>query len=86
MTCISYFYGIRIYLYPNDHYPAHFHVKYADFQAKIDIATGAITKGSLPPKARVLTEEWRLINQNSLIESFELMVKCHQVKKIEGLK
>lgn len=86
MPCISSFYGIKIYLYPNDHYPAHFHVSYSGFKAKIDIQTGAITNGSLPPKARVLTEEWRLINQNSLIESFELMVKYHQVKKIEGLR
>jgi hypothetical protein len=33
-----------------------------------------------------LTEEWRIINQKELLESFELMVKYHQVKKIEGLK
>ncbi|NOT77537.1 MAG: DUF4160 domain-containing protein [Bacteriovoracaceae bacterium] len=34
MPCISSFYGIRIYLYPNDHNPPHFHIKYYEFNAK----------------------------------------------------
>lgn len=85
MPTISSFYGIKIYLYPNDHYPPHFHVKYAEFSAQIDINTGAINKGQLPPKARTLTEEWRLLHQKELLESFEFMIKYHQVKKIEGL-
>lgn len=86
MPCISSFYGIKIYLYPNDHNPPHFHIKYGEFKAKIDINNGAITRGKLPPKARLLTEEWRLIHKKELLESFELMVKYHQVKKIEGLE
>lgn len=86
MPVISSFYGIKIYLYPNDHFPAHFHVKYAEYSAKINIETGAITQGQLPPKARSLTEEWRIIHQKELFQSFELMVKCHEIKKIEGLK
>jgi len=86
MPTISTFYGIRIYLYPNDHYPSHFHVKYGEFSAKIDILPGAIPQGKPPPDARTLPEEWRIIHQKELLESFELMVKYHQVKKIEGLE
>jgi hypothetical protein len=86
MPTISSFYGIRIYLYPNDHNPPHFHVKYAEFEAKVDIETGGVFKGKLPLKARILTEEWRLLHQKELFESFELMIKYHQVKKIAGLE
>jgi hypothetical protein len=45
-----------------------------------------MTHGKLPPKARSLTEEWRIIHQKELLKSFELMVKYHEIKKIEGLK
>jgi hypothetical protein len=63
MPTISQFYGIKILIYPNDHYPPHFHVIYAEFNAKINIETGAIMEGHLPPKARTLTEEWRILNK-----------------------
>lgn len=86
MPQISSFYGISIYLYPFDHNPPHFHAIYAEFEAQINIETGAIMAGSLPPKARALTEEWRLIHKKELLEGFDLMVKYQQVKKIKGLE
>lgn len=86
MPTISQFYGIKILLWPNDHYPEHFHVRYGEFNAKIDIKTGALLSGNLPPKARALTEEWRLLHLDELLISFELMVKYHKIQKIDGLK
>lgn len=86
MATISFFYGIKILLWPNDHYPAHFHVRYGEFNAKIDIKTGALLTGSLPPKARALTEEWRILHMDELLNSFELMVKHHKIQKINGLE
>lgn len=86
MPTISYFYGIYIRLYPNEHNPPHFHVKYNEFEASIDIKTGEIKDGKIPPKARALTEEWRLIHKKELIEAWDLMLKYEKVKKIPGLK
>lgn len=71
MPTISQFYGINIYIYPKDHNPPHFHVKYAEYNAIININTGALMAGELPPKARALTEEWRIIHQKELNEAFE---------------
>ena len=86
MPTISYFYGIYIRIYADEHNPPHFHVKYNEFEASVEIKTGTITDGKLPPKARALTEEWRLIHQKELLIAWELMVKYHRVKKIPGLK
>ena len=86
MPTISQFYGIKILLWPNDHYPPHFHVRYAEFKAKIGIISVALLDGNLPPKARALTEEWRMLHKKELLESFELMIKFHKVQKINGLK
>ena len=54
MPTISYFYGIYIRLYANEHNPPHFHVKYNEYAASIDIKTGEIKDGKLPLKARAL--------------------------------
>lgn len=86
MPAISYFYGIYILMYPNEHNPPHFHVRYNDFQAAINIKSGEIIAGKLPPKARSLTEEWRVIHKKKLLAAWNLMLKYERVKKIPGLK
>jgi hypothetical protein len=52
MPTISFFYGITIRMYLNEHPPAHFHAEYGDDEACISIATGEITEadcgGTLP--------------------------------------
>jgi hypothetical protein len=50
---ISAFYGIVVAMYFADHPPPHFHVRYGEFQAQIEIASGAVISGTLP--ARVTT-------------------------------
>jgi uncharacterized protein DUF4160 len=40
--------GIRIEFYFDEHPPPHFHARYAEFIAQIDLATLEIIKGSLP--------------------------------------
>ncbi len=39
----SMFYGILIRMFFNDHPPPHFHARYGEFEATIDIGTMAIT-------------------------------------------
>ena len=86
MPTISYFYGIKIFINPHDHNPPHFHVNYVEFNAQICIRDGQILAGSLPPKARALTEEWRLLNTEALLENWQLMIDFKQLKPIKGLK
>jgi len=50
MPKISFFYGIVIYMYFNDHYPAHFHAQYGEFSAKITIENIGLPDGYLPLK------------------------------------
>ena len=47
MPEISRFYGIIIGMYNADHNPPHFHVRYNDYRATIDIQTGEV-EGRLP--------------------------------------
>lgn len=52
---------------------------------QVEIKTGSILGGKLPPKARALTEEWRLLNLESLLENWQLMVDSKKLKPIAGL-
>lgn len=55
---LCYFYGIHIYVYYSDHLPPHIHAIYAEHEAQVRIADGAVLKGSLPRRANKLIGEW----------------------------
>ena len=58
MPTISRFYGIEIVMFFRDHAPPHFHARYGGDEAKVRIADGEMTAGSLPPRARRLVRHW----------------------------
>ncbi len=45
---ISTFYGILIRMFFNDHPPPHFHARYGEFEATVEISTLEILEGELP--------------------------------------
>lgn len=57
MPEISRFYGIVITMYNSEHNPPHFHIRYNDFHATMDINTGEIN-GNLPRRVLNLVYEW----------------------------
>jgi hypothetical protein len=85
MPVISTFYGILIYMYWNDHAPPHFHAKYGEFQALINIKDFSVIEGKLPPKALGLVVEWASIHREELLENWELGIEGKTFKKIEPL-
>jgi len=58
MPRISEFYGIRIYMYYNDHAPPHFHAGYAEDEAVFTIDTLQVLYGWVPRRVRALVVEW----------------------------
>ncbi|WP_375327006.1 DUF4160 domain-containing protein [Candidatus Tisiphia endosymbiont of Nemotelus uliginosus] len=57
MPRICEFFGILIYMYYEDHFSAHFHAIYGEYEALIEIKTCCIIKGCLPPRAYGLVVE-----------------------------
>lgn len=58
MPRLTYFYGISIYLYYEDHPPPHVHARYSGHEARIAIRDGDIIEGFLPNRAQHLVAEW----------------------------
>ena len=86
MPEVSRFYGIIIALYYNEHNPPHFHAKYAEFKAEIDIKTLQILKGELPKRAKAMILEWADDHREELMQDWELARQKHELKEIEPLK
>ena len=58
MPTISVFYGLVIQMFFRDHVPPHFHVKYAEHKAVIDINALTVIEGKLTRRALNLVLDW----------------------------
>lgn len=73
MPVLSRFYGIviRMYFQQAEHNPPHIHALYGEDMAAVDIQTGAVLEGHLPPKALAMVREWATIHKNDLLQMWE---------------
>ncbi|MBD2060358.1 DUF4160 domain-containing protein [Oculatella sp. FACHB-28] len=58
---MSRFFGILIAMYYNDHLPPHFHVRYGQQKARIEIQLLSILEGKLSPRVLRFVIEWAQI-------------------------
>jgi hypothetical protein len=85
MSSISRFYGIVVSMYSNDHPPPHFHARYGEYEAKIDISTGEIQAGDLPVRALRFIREWVELHPDELRADWELAQAHKELAKIDPL-
>src|SRR5688572_12689082 len=67
---ISEFFGIEIYMYFDDHAPAHFHAVYAEHEAQIKIDDSSVLRGNLPPRGLGLVVEWATLRRAELLAAW----------------
>lgn len=85
MPTISYFFGITIRMYYDDHAPPHFHVYYGRDAAVIEIETLGVREGKLPRRALALVLEWAVQHRDELRENWQLAVDHQVLNSIESL-
>jgi Domain of unknown function (DUF4160) len=85
LPTISAFYGILIQMFFADHAPPHFHARYGEHEALIDINTLALIEGNLPRRALALVLEWAQEHRLELMEDWELCVSRQTPNKIPPL-
>lgn len=84
MPIISYFFGIVVRMYHDDHPPMHVHIEYQGFTAFMSIETGEIMKGHLPKKAQIILKDWILLHQEELKYNWGLAQAFEPLEKIAG--
>ena len=50
--------GVKIELHSRDHLPVHVHATYAEHEALVNIRTGELFEGDLPPKKLRIVQDW----------------------------
>ena len=71
MPVVAIINGIKIEFYFDEHPPPHFHARYGEFVAQIDIEALEIIKGSLPrPQMRTI-QEWAAARRQALQKAWE---------------
>lgn len=70
MPRVAEFAGIVISMYAADHNPPHVHVYYAEHEAIVAIATGAVLAGRLPAKQLRRAVEWIAANRADLMNKW----------------
>ena len=85
MPTISRFFGVVISMYHDDHSPPHFHVKYAEYRAKVAIETLEIEEGHLPRRAWALVLEWAALHRAELVADWQRARDGVPLEQIEPL-
>ncbi|MEI8207412.1 MAG: DUF4160 domain-containing protein [Kiritimatiellales bacterium] len=85
MPEISRFYGIIIAVFHDEHNPPHFHARYGEFKAAIDIRSLSLLEGRLPGRALGLVIEWAGQHQEELLQDWQLAASGQVPRKIEPL-
>lgn len=85
MPEISRFYGIVVKIFfGNEHNPPHIHAIYGEYIGSINIETGELITGDLPPRATRLIKEW--INQDDNKQLLLEIWNTQKFKKLPPLK
>ena len=85
MPEICRFLGIVIYMYFDEHNPPHFHAKYNEYKASIEIDNLSILKGELPPRVLSLIAEWGMMYRNELFDNWNSLKNNGKFKKVKSL-
>lgn len=68
----------------NDHLPPHIHAEYQDYEATLEITTGAVT-GHMPRRALNLIWAWLDDHQAELLENWQRARQHQSLNQIDPL-
>lgn len=69
MPILSNFYGIiiKMYFQQSEHNPPHIHALYGEYIGAVNIQSGELMEGDLPPRALKLVQEWLQLHREEIL-------------------
>jgi hypothetical protein len=86
MPEICRFFGIVISMFYADHSPPHFHARYGEHRAIIEIESSTVLTGSLPPRPLGLVIEWTAKHRVELRDNWRLARQHEPLRSISPLE
>ena len=84
MPTISWFNGVAIRIYYNDHEPPHFHAFFAGAEARVEVSTGRIMGGELPRSQARLVRTWAMRYNQELLTAWTDVRADRMPERIPG--
>jgi hypothetical protein len=85
MPYVSYFFGIIIRMFYDEHNPPHFHAEYQGQRGVFDF-DGNLIKGRLKSRtAKSLIKKWARLHKQELIANWATALKGGEISKIDPL-
>jgi hypothetical protein len=84
MPTIAYFYGIAIMMFYRDHNPPHVNVRYGSSKALVQLSTGKVIAGNLPPKIARTVGSWVLTHRIALQQNWQFARRHQPLMQIGG--
>ena len=86
MPTISEFFGIMVLMFYNDHAPPHFHARYGEYEALVQIDPPLVIEGRLPPRVLGMVIEWATAHRKELLKDWNLAENFKKLEKIAPLE
>jgi len=83
---ISRFFGIVVGMFYAEHGVPHFHAVYGGDTASIEIRSGTVLEGTLPPRALRLVLEWTQLHERELLENWQRARRGEPLERIAPLE
>ena len=80
------FFGIVIQMYFREEHAPHFHARYSDRKAAIEIKTLKVLSGRLPPRIQGFIAEWATLHEKELLENWERARLGRKLRRIAPLE
>jgi hypothetical protein len=84
MPTISTFLGISVAMYWQDHPPPHIHVFYGGSEALIEILTGEVIAGRVPPGVLRVLRSWVALKREFLLANWQRARNNLPLEQIPG--
>ena len=86
MPVISTFLGIIVRVYHDDHEPPHVHVQYGEFEAIVEISTGRVLAGRLPPRVKRALIEWLRARRSAVTKAWQFARRHRTPPRVRPLE
>jgi hypothetical protein len=86
MPLVSEFFGIKIYMYWDEHVPPHFHAQYEKYKALVSIENASVLWGTLPAKQLKLVLAWCEIHKEELMINWNSAMSHGKISTIDPLR
>lgn len=86
MPLVSEFFGIKIYMYWDEHAPEHFHAHYGKYKVLVGIRSATTIKGALPVKQLKLVLAWCEIHKPELLANWNSAKDHGKISDIDPLR